>query len=120
MKLMKQLIIILLMLFLGNFISTAFKVPIPGNVLGMGLLTMALVKGWVKLEDVEDVSGFLLSYLGIFFIPPGVGLMLYFDLISAQWIAILVPTILSILVGLFVTAKVVEEIVKRKGTKTNA
>ena len=47
----------------------------------MLLLTLAILTGVVKLEYVERASEVLLKHLGLFFVPPGVGLILYFDLI---------------------------------------
>ena len=114
MKLLKQFIIILLVLFLGNLISDVFKIPIPGNVLGMVILTVALCTGIIKLKDVEEVSNFLLDHLAIFFIPSAVGIMLYLSLIRANLMAILIPTFFSIIIGLLVTGKIVEWITERK------
>lgn len=117
MKLIKQFIIILLILFLGNLISDVFKIPVPGNVLGMGILTLSLCTGMIKIKDVEAVSDFLLSHLAIFLIPSAVGIMLYLPLIKAKLLTIMIPTFLSIIIGLIITGKVVEIIINRKGER---
>ncbi|MBF8983650.1 CidA/LrgA family protein [Lutibacter sp. B2] len=114
MHLIKQFGIVLLILFLGTFISDFFNIPIPGNVIGMVLLSIALIKGIVKLEDVEEAANLFLNHLAIFFVCPTVGIMLYFDMIKLQFLAIVVPTIGSIVIGLVVTGKVVQFIANRK------
>jgi holin-like protein len=80
----------------------------------MLLLTLFLKLGWVKLEWVQGISDFLVANLGFFFVPPGVALMLYFDLIRAQWIPIVVATVVSTVVVLVVTGWVHQVLRKRK------
>jgi holin-like protein len=66
------------------------------------------------LEWVQGISDFLVANLGFFFVPPGVALMLYFDLIRAQWIPIVVATVVSTVVVLVVTGWVHQVLRKRK------
>ncbi|GAE16721.1 antiholin-like protein LrgA [Bacteroides pyogenes JCM 6292] len=49
------------------------------------------------------MSDFLVANLGFFFIPPGVALMLYFDIIAAQFWPIVIATIISTALVLAVT-----------------
>ena len=44
--------------------------------------------------------------MAFFFIPPGVALMLYFDLIATEWLPITVATVVSILLVLLVTGHI--------------
>lgn len=120
MNLVKQFMTLFLVLFLGDIVAYVLKIPIPGNILGMLLLTIGLMKGFVQLKDVEEAGKILLDHLPIFFIPASVGIMLYFDLIRSQLAGILIPTILSIIIGLYVTGKVVDFFVKKNGGKVDA
>jgi holin-like protein len=52
---------------------------------------------------VKGISDFLISNLGFFFIPPGVALMLYFDIIKAELWPIVVATIVSTVVVMVTT-----------------
>lgn len=113
MKALKQFIIILGISFLGYLISGILPIPIPGNVIGMVILTIGLSTGLVKLKHVEDIANFLLDHLALFFIPPAVGIMVYLSLIKEQLLTILLPTVLSIIIGLLITGKTVEFIMKR-------
>ena len=67
---------------LGEGVVTLFHWTIPGSIIGMVLLTLALEFKWLKLSSVEDVSDFLIRNMAFFFIPPGVGLMVNFDMIN--------------------------------------
>lgn len=48
----------------------------------MLLLTFLLKTGWIRLQWVQGLSDFLVANIGFFFVPPGVALMLYFDIIQ--------------------------------------
>ena len=67
------------------------------------LLTLFLKLGWIKLQWVQGLSDFLVANLGFFFVPPGVALMLYFDVIAAEFWPIVIATIVSTALVLVVT-----------------
>ena len=56
-----------------------------------------------KLEWVETISNFLVKNMGFFFVPPGVALMLYFDIIKAEIGPIVIATATSTIIVLVVT-----------------
>ena len=70
------------MQFVGEIISRGLSIPVPGNVIGMALLFLALVTGVVPLGSIKEASELLLSHMALFFIPAGVGVMVYFDLLA--------------------------------------
>lgn len=72
----------------------------------MLLLTAILQMGWIKLEWIKGISDFLVSNLGFFFVPPGVALMLYFDIIAAEFWPIVIATVVSTVLVLVVTGHV--------------
>lgn len=69
-------------LALGELIVYLTGIKLPSSIIGMLLLTLFLKLGWIKLHWVQGMSDFLVANLGFFFIPPGVALMLYFDIIA--------------------------------------
>lgn len=73
-------------LALGELIVWATGIKLPSSIIGMLLLTLFLQLKWIKLRWVEGISNFLVKNLGFFFVPPGVALMLYLDIIKAQLI----------------------------------
>lgn len=90
-------------LALGELLVFLTGVKLPSSIIGMLLLTLFLKLGWVKLHWVQGLSDFLVANLAFFFIPPGVALMLYFDVIAAQFWPIAIATIVSTLLVLVVT-----------------
>lgn len=98
----RQLAIIIGCLAVGEFIVWLTDVCVPSSILGM-LLTALLKAGIVKLEWVETTSNFLVKNMGFFFVPPGVALMLYFDIIRAELLPIVVATVLSTILVLVTT-----------------
>lgn len=106
----KGLFIIFFFLLLGDGICLAAKLPIPGNVIGMLLLTCALHFKLVQLSSVQKTAELLVANMAFLFIPPGVGIMLYFDLIRAELIPILASYLLSTYAVLVVVAKLQDKL----------
>ncbi len=111
----KQVLIILSALFLGYAISAATHIPVPANVLGLMLLFLALLSGIIKLKDVQETAEFILKYLALFFVVPTVGIMVYFDLLTAEAVKIFVPLMLSIVLGLLVAGRVTQFFIRKSG-----
>ncbi|MBQ8424086.1 MAG: CidA/LrgA family protein [Coprobacter sp.] len=99
----RQCAVLFSCLALGELVVWLTGIKLPASIIGMLLLTLFLKLGWVKLHWVRGISDFLVSNLGFFFVPPGVALMLYFDLIEAQFLPIAVATVVSTILVLVVT-----------------
>ncbi|MBO4964613.1 MAG: CidA/LrgA family protein [Prevotella sp.] len=96
----------------GELIVWLTGLRLPSSIIGMLLLTLLLKLGWIKLEWVKGLTDFLIANLGFFFVPPGVALMLYFDIIQAQLLPIVTATVVSTVIVLVVTGQV-HQIVRR-------
>ena len=81
-------LIIMLFLTFGKVISAYLPVPFPASIIGLILLFMALSTSLVKMEWIMTPGDFILKYMALLFIPIGVGLLNYFDLIIAHWLVI--------------------------------
>jgi holin-like protein len=114
-KYLKQLLIILTAYFLGEVLHSIFHLPVPGSVLGLILLFIALYTGLVKVEMIEDVCEFLLSNMSFLFIPAGVGLMVSFGVLKGKWAAFLTIIIVSTILVWLVTVYTVKLL--RKGQR---
>lgn len=90
---------------IGELLSRGFSLPLPGPVLGLVLLLVALRLPVVR-ESVGECAGFLLSHLSLLFIPVGVGVMTHLALLSEYGGRMLVVIVLSTWIGLGVTALV--------------
>lgn len=108
----RGLTLLLLFQLGGELLSRLGDLPIPGNVLGMGLLLVALQIGLVELKWLEEAAELLLANLALFFVPAGVGVMVYGDLIAAEWLPISVATVLSTFVVMAVTGKLAQRLEK--------
>ena len=99
----RQCTIIFGCLAVGELIVWLTGISIPSSIIGMLLLTALLQMKVVKLEWVKGMSDFLISNLGFFFVPPGVALMLYFDIIKAELLPIVVATVISTMLVMITT-----------------
>jgi len=100
-QLLLGLFIIMLFLSLAKFIITYFDSTFPASILGMLMLFIALSIGVVKLSWIEFAGNLVLKYLALLFIPIGVGLINYFDLIATHWLVIVFSLFFTTLVTLF-------------------
>lgn len=108
MKYLKQLMIILIAYFLGVIIQSVFNLPIPGTVLGLIILFLALSFGIVKTEMIEDICDILTSHMSFLFVPAGVGLITSMDILKNNAISFTVIILVSTVVVWIVTAYVVK------------
>lgn len=117
----RQLAIIIGCLAVGEFITWLTGISVPSSIIGMLLLTFLLKVKVIKQEWVETISNFLVKNMGFFFVPPGVALMLYFDIIGKEIVPIVLATTLSTMLVLVVTGWthiMTRKIIKRiKGKK---
>ena len=105
---------LLLFQLCGEIISRFLDLPIPGNVMGMGLLLLALTTGWIDVKWIEEAADILLSNMTLFFVPAGVGVMVYSDQIAAEWLPITVATIISTFVVMAVTGVLAQKLENRE------
>lgn len=101
----KQFGIIFGCLLVGELLAMIPWLSIPGSIWGMLLLTVLLERKVVNPNSIAPVCRFLIKNMAFFFIPPGVALMLYFDIIAAEWFPITVATIVSIFLVIVVTGR---------------
>lgn len=106
MKYLIQFSILLFFWLLGEGMSLVLSqlILIPGSIMGMILLFLALSCGLLKEEQIKDTSDFLLKNIAFFFVPASIGVMGYFtsDLISLMVIAI-ISTIFTMTVTMLIT-----------------
>lgn len=111
----RQCTVLFACLALGELVVSLTNVKLPSSIVGMLLLTLFLKLKWVKLEWIQGLSDFLVANLGFFFVPPGVALMLYFDVIKEEFWPIVIATLVSTILVLIVTGWVHQIIRKLYG-----
>jgi len=83
--------------WLGELVSQWLGLPLPGSVVGMVLMLLGLRLGLIQLSWVADSAKLLLDNMAMLFVPAGVGVMIYFDLIGRYWLPLSVATVVSTL-----------------------
>ena len=87
----------------GELVVRALDLPVPGPVVGM-LILLAAFTIRDRPAGVDVVADRMLANLSLLFVPAGVGVMQYLDLIADQWAAIAVALLGSTLITVAVTA----------------
>ena len=96
--------IIMAFYLLGECCAWLINGFVPGSVLGMMFLFLALSMRWVKPERVRPVARFLCDNMAFFFLPAGVGIITSMDVLSRYWDVVLVVGTVTTLLVLIVVA----------------
>lgn len=110
----RQCAVIFGCLAIGELVVYLTGTKLPSSIIGMILLTCLLKFKVIKLEKIQKISDFLVSNIGFFFVPPGIALMLYLDLIQEEFWPILVSAFVSTILVLAVTGWVYQISNKKK------
>jgi putative effector of murein hydrolase LrgA (UPF0299 family) len=111
MQALQGITVLLVLQSLGELTSRFFQLPLPGPVMGMLFLLLAL--RWPKVQTcVGAVAEFLLSHLSLLFVPVGVGVMTHLGLVSQYGVRIGVVVVVSTWVSLAVTALVLRGLMR--------
>lgn len=103
--------------FLGELVTRGWGLPVPGPVIGMVILLIALLV-WGKVPgSLRSAGEGLLRYLTLLFVPAGVGLIAHFELIGKDLWPIIVTLVVSTAVTLAVTGKVLEQLNHRRNRR---
>ena len=113
MKLYVQLMIIFMISLVGEGISSVFQLPVPGSIIGLVLLFLALQFKLLRLRHISMVGNFLLANMTILFLPPAVGIMDKFQVIAPYLLPILLILLGAIVLNVCVIAVVVQLIKTR-------
>ena len=113
MKLYVQLMIIFMISLVGEGISSVFHLPVPGSIIGLVLLFLALQFKLLRLRHISMVGNFLLANMTILFLPPAVGIMDKFQVIAPYLLPIILIVLGTIVLNVCVIAVVVQLIKTR-------
>lgn len=81
---LSQFCIILGFTLAGEALQRLLPLPVPASVYGLALLFLALCLRVVKVEEVKEVSAFLISIMPVMFVAPAVGIVENWPLISGK------------------------------------
>lgn len=103
-----QFLTIFLIYLIGEGLVSWFDLPVPGSIVGMALLFIALKLKVCKLNWVEAIAQLHIKHITLLFIPFAVGLWHFTRIFRMDGIKLSTILVLSSLVVLLVTAIIAE------------
>jgi holin-like protein len=91
----------------GELLVRLLGIPVPGPVVGMVILLAGLVTGGVP-EGLRKVGTGLLTYLPLFFVPAGVGLVTHGERLKADWLPLAAGIVISTLATMLVVGLMIQ------------
>ncbi|MGF9909920.1 CidA/LrgA family protein [Brevibacillus porteri] len=120
MKFVKGIIILLAFYGVGVAASKWLHIPLPGNLVGMLLLTLGLCMGWIRMDWVEQAGIFLIRHMLLFFVPIIVGVASYLNVFTQNPLPIILSMVLGPLLVMLVTGVVVQWYLKHHKQKSES
>ena len=105
---LKGLIVLLGFFLLGEGAAALFGLPIPGSVLGMLLLFIALVLFRRVPESLRLSAHALLPYLPLFIVPASVGILNFSELLYKEGWSLLLAMTISLVIAIPLTGLVMQ------------
>ncbi len=107
MTILRWFFVLLVFQGVGEAVHTGLRVPLPGPVIGMALLAACLLlRGKEPEAGLQQTADGLLGWLGLLFVPAGVGIVANLSLLRAAWLPVSVGLVGSTLLTLVATAGV--------------
>ncbi|WP_400164090.1 CidA/LrgA family protein [Brevibacillus sp. TJ4] len=119
MRYVSGILILLVFYAAGTLAHQWLHIPLPGSLLGMIMLALALVMGWIRMDWVERASSFLIRHMMLFFIPIIVGVSSYMNVVANDPLPILLSLVLGPFIVMLVTGRVVQWYVRREKSQAN-
>ncbi len=117
MKYVIQFMIIIGFSFIGEFLHYILPLPIPASIYGIVLLFAALELKILKVNDIREVSSFLIAVMPMMFIPAAVGLVNSWDIISSSLLKYIIVTFVTTFVVMGVSGLVTQFVIRKGKTK---
>lgn len=104
MKIIIQIAIIFSICWVSQIVEALLPIAFPASVIGMVLLLILLLTRVLRVDHIREKSDFLLSNMAFFFIPAGVSIISYFDILASSLLPFLVVCVVSTVLTFVVTA----------------
>ena len=102
---------------LGEITSSMLKLPLPGSILGLLFLFIALHYKIIPDVYIKQGAVFLLALLPLFFIPATVGIIQYPEFLSGKGILLIVLVMVSTFLTMIVAGRVSEAYAEKMAKK---
>jgi holin-like protein len=110
---LEAITLLLIFQLIGEALALYFALPVPGPVIGMGLLFAALALRGGPSDEVRSTAQNLLQHLSLLFVPAGVGVMLHAQRMADEWLPIVVSLVGSTAITIAVTALVLRALTRQ-------
>lgn len=101
---LRAFVLIYLCLYAGIFVASLLPIVIPGSIIGMLILFVLLSLQILPAKWVKPSCHLLIRYMALLFVPIGVGVMQYYDVLKAQFGPVVVSCLISTLVVLVIVS----------------
>lgn len=101
----------------GRTLTAAFALPVPGPVLGMLLLLLALMLYGRVPRGLAEVAEQILRLLVLIFLPATVGIYFLRDLSGGDWVALITAMVIGTLISFTLTALLLNRLIQRATKK---
>lgn len=112
MELIKALTIIFGFSYFGNIMTEIFSLPIPGSIVGLISLFIALKFRIIKLDSVKTVSKNLQKYMALYFVPLLVALSLQGKALEGQWLNLIIIILITTIITYVFVGVISEKVAK--------
>ena len=89
MGILAQIGIVLAVCLVGEGVAALLPIPFPASVISMVLLFLLLVTKLLRPQHIKQKSNFLIANMAFFFVPAGVGILRYADVLWANLLPLL-------------------------------
>lgn len=115
MSVLQSFFILLLFQLAGEAFGRAAHIPIPGPVLGMALLAaFYILRKREPAIAMQKTADGLLSWLGLLFVPAGVGIIANMALLRSAWLPVTVALLASTLLTMITVAWLMHRLSRRR------
>ena len=117
MKYLPQFLVIMGFSLLGEALQRLIPLPIPASVYGLLLLFSALCLKLVKLEQVKDISSFLVSIMPVLFVAPAVGIVEDWHMVADWLLPILLLMVGTTILTFGISGRIAQALMRKGGDK---
>lgn len=114
MKLLKELAIYFGITFISEIIAKLLPINIPPSIIGIVILFMLLELKVLNTEDVEMTGDYLIKIMPILFVPAGVGLIKYLDVLKIVAVPMVFVITLSTAIVMTAVGALTQKLVEKK------
>lgn len=104
MNILRQFLILFLISFISEIISSLAPFVIPSSLIGMIILFLLLLSNIIDIKNIKTVGDFLQQNIAIFFVPASISLIDEIDFIKNNFFVLFAISFISFVVAFLVTA----------------